>query len=77
MLISDYITPVLRLRAIREQRGMSLRALSRASGVGLASLVRLEAGTFDPRLSTLRKLSKALNVAIAELIVETSKKGGR
>lgn len=42
--------------------------LSRESGVALATLVRLEAGQFDPRLSTLRKLTKALEVTVAELI---------
>src|SRR2546427_2972634 len=68
VLRSEYDSSVLRLRAFREQRGMSLRGLSRISGVGLATLVRLEAGTFDPRLSTLRKLTKALKVTVAELI---------
>jgi predicted transcriptional regulator len=61
---------------------MSLRELSRKAGVGLATLVRLEAGTFDPRLSTLRKLTKALKVTVAELIGDSKpgkgvKKHGR
>ena len=64
---------------MREEQQMSLRALSRKSKVGLATLVRLEAGLFDPRLSTLRKLSKALGVTIAELIGagKPSRKGGK
>ena len=70
VLINEYSNRVLRLRALREQRGISLRVLSRDSEVGLATLVRLEAGTFDPRLSTLRKLGKALRVTIADLIGE-------
>ena len=42
------------------------------------SLVRLEAGEFDPRLSTLRKLAKALGVTVAGLIGEGNRKrGGR
>lgn len=70
---------MLRLRAIREAQGKSLRVLSKQARIGLATLVRLEAGTFDPRLSTLRKLSKALGVTIADLIGENkpSQKGGR
>lgn len=70
---------MIRLRAWREKRGLSLRELSRVAGVGLATLVRLEAGTFDPRLSTLHKLSKALGVTLAELIGKQtpSQKGGR
>jgi len=42
------------------------------------SLVRLEAGKFDPRLSTLRKLARALNVSVCDLIHEDSPaKGAR
>lgn len=74
---SEYDDAVLKLRVIREQRRLSLRVLSRAAGVGLATLVRLEAGQFDPRLSTLRKLAKALRVTVCELLGEQPKKGGR
>ena len=82
MLRSEYDSGVLRLRALREQQGMSLRGLSQKSGVGLATLVRLEAEKFDPRLSTLRKLTKALKVSVAELIGDSKpgkgvKKHGR
>lgn len=66
-----------RLRAIREGKGVSLRALKKASGVAVATLARIEAGGYDPRLSTLRRLAKALQVTVAELIGERSvKKGG-
>ena len=69
---------MLKLKVLREKRGKSLRVLSREAKVSLATLVRLEAGLFDPRLSTLYKLAKALNVAVAELIGETkSNKGGK
>lgn len=66
-----------RLRAIREGKGVSLRALKKTSGVAVATLARIEAGGYDPRLSTLRRLAKALHVTVAELIGERSiKKGG-
>ena len=74
---SEYDGAVLKLRVMREQRGLSLRVLSRAAGVGLATLVRLEAGQFDPRLSTLRKLAKALRVTVCQLLGEQLKKGGK
>lgn len=69
---------MLRLREIREGKGVTLRALKKASGVAVSSLARFEAGKGDPQLSTLRKLAKALNVTVAELIGERSfkKKGG-
>ena len=69
---------MLRLRTIRERKGVSLRALKKASGVAVSSLAQFEAGQGDPQLSTLRKLAKALNVTVAELIGErfSEKKGG-
>lgn len=67
---------MLRLREIREGKGVSLRALKQASGVAVSSLALFEAGKGDPQLSTLRKLAKALNVTVAELIGETSRKKG-
>ena len=59
-----------RLRAIREGKGVSLRVLKKMSGVAVATLARIEAGGYDPRLSTLRRLAKALSVTVAELIGE-------
>lgn len=64
------------LRAIREGKGVSLRALKKTSGVAVATLARIEAGGYDPRLSTLRRLAKALGVTVAELIGERSLKKG-
>ena len=63
--------PMLQLRQIRERKGVSLRALAKLSGVALATLSRLEAGQFDPRLNTLKKLGAALGVTVTELIGET------
>ena len=57
-----------RLRALRLERGLSLRTLGVMAGVHAVSLVRLEAGKCDPRLSTLRKLAQALDVSICALI---------
>ena len=59
---------MLRLRAIRMQQGMSLRALKAATGVAVSHLQKLEAGQGDPQLSTLRKLATALTISVAELI---------
>ncbi len=58
------------LREIREAQGYSLRALADKVGMAYPALFRLETGEADPRLSTLRKLAKALNVTVAELIGE-------
>jgi len=72
----DNVIGMLRLREIREKRGLSLRDLARSSGVGVATLVRLEAEAYDPRLSTLRKLAKALRVSVPTLLGEGKRKKG-
>ena len=65
------------LRQIREGREVSLRVLAKLAGVGVATLARMEAGEWDPRLSTLQKVAKTLGVTVAELIGESLlKKGG-
>jgi transcriptional regulator with XRE-family HTH domain len=65
-----------RLRSIREGKGVSLRGLKKLSGVAVATLARIEAEGYDPRLSTLRRIAKALGVTVAELIGERSPKKG-
>ena len=65
-----------RLREWREKRGLSLRKLGHLSGVHYISLVKLEAGRLDPRLSTLLKLCQALRISLSQLVGETNKKGG-
>jgi len=60
-----------RVRVYREQRGLSQRGLARAAGVGAVLVTKLESEAIsDPRISTLRKLAKALDVTVAELIGE-------
>ena len=40
------------------------------AGVHYTSLVRLEAGRYDPRLSTLKKIAGALEVSVRDLLTE-------
>ena len=63
------------LRRYRNERGLSVRDLAVEAGVHYVSIVRLENGKFDPRLSTLRKLAKALGVTVCDLIDKPSNKG--
>jgi predicted transcriptional regulator len=44
--------------------------LARLSGVGHITIARIETALFDPRLSTLRRLAKALKVKLVDLIDE-------
>lgn len=54
----------LRLRLLREERGISMRALARRSGLSANALSMIERGLTSPSVSTLNKLATALEVPI-------------
>jgi transcriptional regulator with XRE-family HTH domain len=58
----------MRLKRLREARGLTQEHLAKRSGVSHGYLARLEIGMHDPSLSTLAKLAKALKVSVAELV---------
>src|SRR5512133_1455963 len=53
-----------RLRVLREERGISMRALARRSGLSANALSMIERGLTSPSVSTLNKLAVALEVPI-------------
>jgi transcriptional regulator with XRE-family HTH domain len=53
-----------RLRQLRQERDMSMRALARASGLSTNALSMIERGRTSPSVSTLYKISEALGVPI-------------
>jgi transcriptional regulator with XRE-family HTH domain len=57
-----------RLRAIREQRQVTLAELSRVSGISTSTLSRLESGGRKPTLELLLRLAAAHQVPVDELI---------
>jgi transcriptional regulator with XRE-family HTH domain len=57
-----------RLRELRVQRALSLRALGERSGVSFATINNLENGNRPARLATIRKLAEALRVEPKELM---------
>ncbi|MGB2895958.1 MAG: XRE family transcriptional regulator [Anaerolineales bacterium] len=54
----------VRLRQLREQRGLSIRALARQSGLSANALSLIERGRSSPSVSTLYKVAAAMSVAI-------------
>ena len=56
-----------RIRRLRVQRGLSLRALAQAVGVTPPAVVRWERGTAKPRQATFARLSAALGADEGEL----------
>ncbi len=59
-----------RVRAARRKRGLSREQLAAAAGCSYFTLARIErpGSTYDPRLSTLRRIADGLKIYIAELL---------
>jgi transcriptional regulator with XRE-family HTH domain len=57
------------IKALRQAKGLSQRALAARVGVTAAYITMLERGKkTNPSLPTLRKLAKALSVPVTELL---------
>lgn len=55
------------LKALREKRVITQEELSRASGVGVATISRLETGRVKPSIKTMRALARGLGIGPEEL----------
>ena len=58
----------IRLKRLREVRGLSQTALAEKAGISRGYLARLEAGRQDPTLSVIERLAKALKVKLPDLV---------
>jgi transcriptional regulator with XRE-family HTH domain len=61
---ADSVDVGQRLRQLREERGVSMRALARRSNLSANALSMIERGLTSPSVSTLSKLANALQVPI-------------
>ena len=57
-----------RIRALRLKRHLTQAALAKEAGVSREYLMRLEARQYDPRLSVLERIAKALKVPLTALV---------
>jgi transcriptional regulator with XRE-family HTH domain len=57
-----------RVRALREERGLSQENLAHLVGMAQARLPAIEAGRRDVRLTTIRRFAQALGVTLSELL---------
>lgn len=55
------------IKTIRTEKNISQKKLADASGVGLATIQRIEYGQLNPKKETLHKIAKALGVHDADL----------
>ena len=62
-----------RLKAIREQQGLSLRALSELCGLSINSISQIERGGNSPTVSTLQRLATALKLPITDFFLEETR----
>ncbi len=57
------------IKKYRDKLGISQDKLSKLAGVTLYTLTKIETGsTPDPRIETLKKIAKGLNVSVNDLI---------
>ncbi|MFF7953266.1 helix-turn-helix domain-containing protein [Streptomyces griseorubiginosus] len=59
-----------RLRRLRQDRGLTLAALSRSCGVSVSYLSAVEKGVNHPSLNTLAAITEALGVSIRTVVAE-------
>ena len=52
------------LRAIRQAKGVSIRALAEIVGVSKSTIVNIEAGKFSPRYDIVERIAEALGAEI-------------
>lgn len=57
-----------RIRELRESKGFSQQNLAAICNFEKANLSRIEAGRTNPTVSTLYKISQALEITISELV---------
>jgi transcriptional regulator with XRE-family HTH domain len=73
VLVSRADDPVVahfgtRLREARERLGLTQEEVAQRSGVHATEVSRIEAGKRDPQISTLRRLAKAVDVKLGQLL---------
>ena len=54
------------IKILRKKAGLTQKELAKRAGVSQSLIARIEAGTVDPRLSTLRRILKAIEEASKE-----------
>ena len=63
-----------RIRHLREEKNISQQNLAEMCNVEKSNMARIEAGRTNPTLLTMFKISSALKVSLAELLVDFDSK---
>lgn len=70
------LTTAEMIRVFRHRRGWTQRDLAEAAGVTQATIFRLERGSTNPNINTLRKVAAALEVPLSEILMEGAAPAG-
>jgi transcriptional regulator with XRE-family HTH domain len=57
-----------RIKALREQKGLTIEKLAYENDLAKGNLSEIEKGLIDPKLSTLEKIADGLDVTLKELL---------
>lgn len=57
----------MKLRELREQRGVSREQVAAVAGTSLATVMRLEAGTAIPRIDVAQKIADYFGVPVSSI----------
>ena len=57
-----------RIKELREEKGMDQKSFAFDCGIGRTQLYMIENGKTNPRLLTLMKIAKGLEISISELL---------
>jgi transcriptional regulator with XRE-family HTH domain len=60
----------VKLRILREERGLTHKEAAELANVGHRTLIRLESGERPPYMPTVTKIARAYGVPVAELVEE-------
>jgi transcriptional regulator with XRE-family HTH domain len=66
--VNDIDTSYIQIKNIRKKKGMTLKEFAKLSGLSISFLSNFENGKVNISVSTLKKISAALNVSIAQLL---------
>ena len=66
-----------RLRRLREQSGLSQRALARESGVANATISQIESGKLNPTVSMLKKVLDGVPIKLSEFFADPDDRPGQ
>lgn len=64
----------MKLKEVRKEKGMSMKALAKLVGCSVSSISYFESGAKKPSYEMLLKLSEALDVSVSDLIGDDEKK---